>query len=115
MIAMAAVPTATAETVAAGAATQDVGGCVQPGEASFTLDREDDLGIFQTDGACGHLHGIIPASACSTTVDDRIWCDHDFDTGANLNLTLGADGDFEATYDSDSVWTVTGNLERVDI
>lgn len=114
-IAMAAVPTATAETVAAGVATQEVGDCVQTGEASFTLDRQDDIGVFQTDGACGHVHGAIPATACETTQNDRIWCDHDFDSGANLNLTLGPDGDFQATYDSGSLWIVSGNLERVDI
>lgn len=112
---MAAVPTAAAETIATGVATQEVGSCVGPGQVSFTLDRPDDLAPFQTDGACGHVHGVMPASACDTTVDDRIWCDHLFSSGSHLNLTLAPDGTFEATFTADSVWTVTGNLERVDV
>lgn len=114
-IAMAAVPTAAAQSAAAGPVVQEVGECSQPGEATFTLDLPEGNGAFQSQGACGNVVATFAATECDVTEDDRIWCDVEYDSGTRLNLTLGPDGGLAAIYASDSLWTFTGNLERADL
>lgn len=116
LAASAALPGAAAETAATGVVTQHLDGCADPGHASFVLDRPEDLALLQSTGACGHVHAPMPASACQED-DGTVSCDHTYENGNRVTVTLHPDGTLHAMREADggAMWTLAGNLDRVDL